>query len=92
MSLLNENYVDRMRLAVYKLINALDDLAALKREYTARDLGTNLNQANDFKGPNLDVTKEEMVAAVGSVDALENFLTSNFHYGNLLKIKRTQTL
>lgn len=78
------DFITRYRQASTSWLSALNSLLALKDQYDSLDYGNTL-QDSDFAG-NSDITKADLVAAVGSVDAL-NALFGQGHDTNLYKLK-----
>lgn len=71
------DFVTTYRQATTRWLTALEDLLALKAQYTALDLGNTL-QPPDFEGANGDIDAADITAGVASVDAI-NVLFSQGH-------------
>lgn len=81
----HSDFVTRYRQGVTRLLQASDELQALDREYVALDLGNSLMDG-DFDGANVGITKAQLVAAVGSVEAIDALLATG-HATNLYRVK-----
>jgi hypothetical protein len=79
------DFITRYRQTTTSWLTALEDLLALKSQYDALDLGNSLTE-EDFAGANSDISKDDLVAAVGSVDAM-NALFQQGHDTNLYRLK-----
>jgi hypothetical protein len=79
------DWITRYRQATTSWLNALDMLLALKGQYVALDYGNSLTQ-EDLTGANADIAKEDIVAGVGSVDAINQHFLAGFHNSNLYKL------
>ena len=79
------DFVSRYRGAVTAWLVAMEDLAGLRAQYDALDYGSTL-PPEAFEGANSDITKENLVAAVGSIEAIDGF-TNAGHYTNLYALK-----
>jgi hypothetical protein len=79
------DHITKVRQASKKLIDAMDELRALKRESDALDLGKNLADG-DFVGENQAIVKADVVAAYAALAAIEQALAS-VHAASLYKIK-----
>lgn len=80
------DFVSRYRLAVTSWLTAMEDLEALRQQYDSLDYGNAL-PPEAFEGSNSDITKEQLVAAVGSIEAIDGF-TQAGHYTNLYHLKQ----
>lgn len=63
------DFISTYRQATSRWLTALEDLLALKSQYTALDLGNTLTPP-DFEGANSDIDAAAIAAGVTSVDAL----------------------
>jgi hypothetical protein len=81
----NADWISRYRAADSAFLTALEDLNALRQQYDALDLGNAL-QEEDFTGANADITKEDVTAAVASVEAITGFVDQG-HDSNLYRLK-----
>jgi hypothetical protein len=63
------DFVTTYRQATTRWLTALEDLLALKSQYTALDLGSTLTE-EDFAGANSDLDAADIAAGVTSVDAI----------------------
>ena len=79
------DFVSRYRAAVTAWLTSLEDLNALRQQYDALDYGSTL-PPESFEGANGDITKEQLVAAVGSVEAITGFVDTG-HDSNLYALK-----
>jgi len=79
-------FITRERDAITALMHAFETLASLAAPYTALDLGNTLTP-EDFAAGNTDVTLAQLVAAVGSVAALQAVLAAG-HATNLYRLSR----
>lgn len=84
--MLGPTFISRYRDATTALLAACDTLQALQRPYVALDLGNTLTQ-DDFDAGNADVTLAQLIAAVGSVSAIEGLLAQG-HLTNLYTLSR----
>jgi hypothetical protein len=69
------DFVTTYRQATTRWLTALEDLLALKSQYTALDLGNTL-QPPDFEGTNSDIDAAALAAGVTSVDAINALFVS----------------
>lgn len=81
----NADFVSQYRAATSRWLTALEDLLALKSQYTALDLGNTLTPP-DFEGANSDIDAGDIAAGVTSVDAI-NALFLQGHSTNLYTLK-----
>lgn len=65
----NSDFISQYRAATTRWLTALEDLLALKSQYTALDLGNTLTEA-DFAGANADIDVANLAAGVTSIDAI----------------------
>lgn len=72
------DFVSRYRSATTAWLTALEDLLALKSQYTALDLGNTLTPP-DFEGANSDIDAAAIAAGVTSVDAINALFTTGHH-------------
>ena len=79
------DFVSRYRASVTAWLTALEDLLALKSQYDALDLGNTLTE-EDFIGANADIDLAQLVAAVGSVEAIDAVFQQG-HDTNLYALK-----
>lgn len=79
------DFVTRYRQVTTNWLTALEDLNALREQYDALDYGNTL-PPEAFEGANADLTKEQLVAAVGSVEAI-NAVFETGHNSNLYRLK-----
>jgi hypothetical protein len=77
----DSDWISRYRQATTAWLHALDGLLALNGQYVALDYGNSLTE-EDFAGANSDVDKEDITAAVASIDAI-NTLVRSGHATNL---------
>ena len=82
---INSDWITNYRQATTRWLTALEDLLALKSQYTALDLGNALTPP-DFEG-NSDIDVADIAAGVSSVDAL-NALFVTGHNTVLYTLKR----
>jgi len=82
----NSQFVEDYRQAVSGLLDSLAEIRKLQKQYTALDLGTTLTDA-DCQAPEWTVTKDQLVAAVSSCDAVETLLSAG-HFTNLYRVAR----
>ena len=68
------DFISNYRAATTRWLTALEDLLALKSQYTALDLGNTLTPP-DFAG-NDDIDAADLAAAVSSVDAINALFVS----------------
>lgn len=80
------DFVSNYRQAVGVWLAALDACVALRRQYDALDLGNALDD-DAFTGPNDDITRDDLVAAVSSMGAIDEFFLAG-HATNLYKMRR----
>ena len=78
-------FVTRYRQVTTNWLTALEDLNAMREQYDALDYGNTL-PPEAFEGANADITKEQLVAAVGSVEALNSTFESG-HNSNMYLLK-----
>lgn len=78
-------FISEYRTGVVALLDALDTLASLRRQYDALDLRNGL-VSKDFSTGHEDITRAEFVAAVGSAEAF-SLLLAQGHGTNLYKLK-----
>ena len=81
---IGSDWITQYRQATTRWVTALEDLLALKRQYTALDLGNTL-QPPDFEGHS-DIDVSDIAAGVTSVDAL-NALFETGHNTVLYTLK-----
>lgn len=81
----DSDWISRYRGQVTAFLNALEDLLALKQQYTALDYGNTLTD-EDLAGANSDLTLPDIPAAVSSVDAIAT-LVGQGHNTNLYTLK-----
>jgi hypothetical protein len=79
------DFVSRYRAATTAWLTALEDLNALRQQYDALDYGNTL-PPEAFEGSNSDITKEQLVAGVGSIEAITGFVDTG-HDSNLYALK-----
>lgn len=79
------DWISRYRQSTTAWLTALNELLALREQYDALDYGSTLTD-EDFAGANVDITKADLVAAVGSVEAL-NTVFQQGHDTNLYRLK-----
>ena len=65
---IGSDWITQYRQATTRWLTSLEDLLALKSQYTALDLGNTL-QPSDFEG-NSDIDVGDISAGVSSVDAI----------------------
>lgn len=82
----NSDFISTYRAATTRWLTALEDLLALKSQYTALDLGNTLTPP-DFAGANSDLAPADIAAGVSSIDAL-NALFVTGHNTVLYTLKR----
>ena len=78
------NYVTEVRIAVRQLWKALNDMNALKREWTALDYLNTLSE-NAFQGENAGLDVEDIAAVLTTADALWALLDTG-HGTNLARV------
>lgn len=81
----NADFISRYRSSTTAWLTALNELLALREQYDALDYGTTLTE-DDFAGANSDIGKADLVAAVGSVEAI-NLVFGQGHDTNLYTLK-----
>lgn len=79
------DFISRYRTSTTLFLTALNELLAARQQYDALDYGNTLTD-EDFTGANADLTKADLVAAVGSVEAIAGFVDAG-HDTNLYKLK-----
>lgn len=84
--MVGSDYITQYRQQATAWLQAMEELMALKGEYVALDLGNTLTEG-DFAGANSDIALADLVAAVGSMDALYSTFQSG-HNTNLYKLKQ----
>jgi len=84
--MVNSNFVTLFRQHVQAFLDNWSKLRDDDRTYTTLGLGSSL-AAGDFTGANADLTVAQFEAAVGSWEAIDTFITSNFHWANLEKMR-----
>jgi len=82
------NFISNSVNAVVTVLANLETLRTLRREATVLNYATTLTE-EDFIGANQHLTKANLVAAFGSIDAIIALLeaNSNAHYKNLYQLK-----
>lgn len=80
------NFINDVRRISTALMSVLEEAAALTRMSTNLDTGTTIGDA-DFTGNNAGITDEEMDNALGSLAAVNAFVTDNNHEDNLYKMR-----
>lgn len=80
----DSDWISRERQAVTAWISALNALLALKTQYTSLDYGNTL-PPEAFEGANADISLPDIVAVVGSVDAINTFFLTG-HNSNFYKV------
>ena len=84
--MVGSDFISQYRQQVSSWLDALENLLALKGQYVALDLGNTLTE-EDFSGSNSDIDLPALVAAVGSIDAINaTFLQG--HNSNLYKLNQ----
>ena len=78
------NYVTEVRIAVRQLWKALNDMNALKREWTALDYLNTLSEAA-FQGENAGLDVEDIAAVLTTMNALWALLDTG-HGTNLARV------
>jgi len=78
------NYVTEVRIAVRQLWKALNDMNALRREWTALDYLNTLSE-NAFQGENAGLDVEDIAAVLTTADALWALLDTG-HGTNLARV------
>jgi len=78
------NYVTEVRIAVRQLWKALNDMNALRREWTALDYLNTLSEAA-FQGENAGLDVEDIAAVLTTADALWALLDTG-HGTNLARV------
>lgn len=81
----DSDWISRYRQQVTTWLNALEDLLALKNQYTALDYGNTLTE-EDLAGANSDLVLADLPAAVSSIDTIAT-LVGQGHNTNLYKLK-----
>lgn len=84
--MVGSDFITQYRQYTTAWLQAMEELMALKGEYVALDLGNTLTQG-DFAGTNSDIDLPDLVAAVGSIDAINAVLVQG-HNTNLYKLKQ----
>jgi hypothetical protein len=80
------DWISLTRQQATALIETVDQLNALRAEWTGLDYGNTLTE-EDFAGANSDVTQEEIAAVIGvTLDAI-NALWAQGHLTNLLQVR-----
>ena len=80
------NFVTTYRQATIRWLEALEDLQALRQEYDALGYST-VMPPEAFEGANADIVQADLVAAVGSIQAIAGFTAAGFHYTTLYTMK-----
>jgi hypothetical protein len=81
------DFISLYRMNISKFLDAWAELETLKKEYDALDYGTALDQEDDFVGANADITKADLVDAVGSMTTVGAAITGGFHHTNFYKVR-----
>lgn len=96
MNAIYSDHITRTRQATNKLLDALNELRALKLEWDALDLGNKIDDGDrkastptlgDFEGANSHLTKAEIGAVTGTTLAAIEALLKQGHATNLYKIR-----
>lgn len=82
----HSDHITKVRQAATKIIDAVDDLTALKAEYDALDLGSALT-VNDFEGSNAHLNVAAIAAVEGTTLSAIKTLMAQGHATNLYKVK-----
>ena len=82
------NFISSSVNAVVTVLANLETLRTLRREATVLDYASTLTN-EDFVGANQHLSKADLVAAFGSIDAIIALLeaSNNTHYKNLYQLK-----
>ena len=83
---IHSNHISRVRQASTTLLNAIDDLKALKAESDALDLGNAL-VPEDFAGTNAHLNTAQIIAVTGTTLAAIEALLAAGHATNLYTVK-----
>lgn len=83
-----EDFVTQLRASVTKILSGMGDAKELLDHYTGLGYSDSANfESEDFQGVHPDITRADVVAAVGSIDALNTFLAGG-HRTNLERVRR----
>jgi hypothetical protein len=80
------DWISLTRQQATMLIDTVDQLNALRKEWDGLDYGNTLTD-EDFAGSNSDVTKDEIAAVIGTTLDAINALWSQGHLTNLLTVR-----
>jgi hypothetical protein len=80
------NFISRYRAAATKLLQALEEVDAMKAEYDGLGYSATLVDG-DFTGSNTDLTAQQFKDALGNVETFRaSFFSSNFD-DNVFKLR-----
>lgn len=81
------NFISRSAEAGVAILANVEELRELRREATVLDYGASLTDA-DFVGANKHLSKADLVALFGTIDAIVALLEANnaTHYRNLMRL------
>ena len=79
------NFINDVRRVSTRLLRIIEEAVALGRMSTQLDTGNTIGDA-DFTGNNEGITDEEMDNALGSLAAINAFISDNQHDDNLYKM------
>lgn len=80
-----EDFIARQRAVIKSITDSFQGAIALGREYAALDLGSELTD-DDFVGVNAGITKADFLAAIASLQAIDQFAAQG-HATNLYKVR-----
>lgn len=79
-----QDFYTLTRQANTQIWDALNQMAALRREWTARDFGSSLDAG---EGQNEGLVKDDLQSVLFTTgQALDEFLTNGFHYTGMAKL------
>lgn len=89
MSAKESNFISRYRASVETILANIEELNQLTKEATILNYGSTITD-EDFTGDNDHMTRAKLLAAVGSMTAIEALLVANnnAHYKALYELKR----
>lgn len=81
------DFITLYRMHVTRLLESMDALEALRREYDALDYGNELDQEEHFVGENEAIEKAHLVSAVSTVETIGGLLAQG-HRTNLYRVRQ----
>ena len=89
MSAKESNFISRYRQGVETILANMEELNQLTKEALILNYGATITD-EDFEGDNDHMDRAKLIAAVGSMTAVEAFLAANqnAHYKALYELKR----